>query len=82
MFPASSNQAMPNGTNSFLLPSFFAQDGVNDKAAPNVDTGLAAVVQEDFVRAAGLFEGVAQDWHRVELLFSVDRPNECDHLGC
>ena len=63
---------MPNGTNSFLLQSLFAQDGVNDPAAPNMDTGLAAVVQDVGVGASSVFQGIAEDRHPIKSAVVVD----------
>src|SRR5208283_1573760 len=64
-----------------VMELFLAQDKVDDPAAPYMDTGLAAVVQDVRSRAARLFEGVGQDWKAVEGSLVVDGPGHVREGG-
>ena len=45
----------------------------------NVFARLATVIQDTRIRAAGVFEGVAEDWQAVEGLIPVDRIRQAEN---
>src|SRR5262245_46625811 len=54
------------------------QEQAEGPAAAHVRAGAAQVFQEVGVRAAGVFEGVAEDRHAVEGALVVDGLGECE----
>jgi hypothetical protein len=56
-----------------MVSSNSAQHLVHNPASLRVNTGLAAMVKDVGIRATGLFQRIAQNWHPLECPFFVDR---------
>src|SRR5438132_1130557 len=80
--PSSGVQARPCRKPSFGCGRLLlVEKQVHHPAATNMLARLPAMVQDVGVGAAGIFEGVAQDWHAVEGFVLVDRLGKVNDAG-
>jgi hypothetical protein len=65
-----------------VLGKLLAENQIDDPAASDMGAGLAAMIQNVSVVAAGIFKGVAKDGQAVESTVTVDSLGKADDICC